>query len=69
MCATHNLHKSDRRVQLEDYRREMAERGELMVKSFSDVVDLTWRTKKRPTIMQKPKPVGTGGGFRWSPAV
>ena len=39
MCATHNLRKPDRRVQLEDYRREIAERGELMVKGFQ-----TWLT-------------------------
>jgi hypothetical protein len=39
MCAKHNLRKSDRRVHLEDYRREIAERGELMVKGFQ-----TWLT-------------------------
>ena len=42
MCAKHNLRKSDRRVHLEDYRAEIAARGELMVSKISDLVDLPW---------------------------
>ena len=40
MCAKHNLRKSNRRVHLEEYRVEIAARGELKVPK-SELVDLT----------------------------
>ena len=46
LCAKHNLRKSDRRVHLADYRREIASAGELKVSNISDLVDLTWAYQK-----------------------
>ena len=56
MCAKHNLRNSDRRVHLEDYLREIGECGELMVKSFSDLVDLTWASPKALGYYAKAQP-------------
>ena len=46
MCAKHNLRKSDRYLHLEDYRREVVDRGELKVARISDLVDLTTAYQK-----------------------
>ena len=40
MCPSHNLRKSDRLIFLQDYRREIAEAGELCVDSLDDLVSL-----------------------------
>lgn len=42
LCPHHNSLKSDRRVALEDLRIEIVERGELVVPSVEDLVDLAW---------------------------
>lgn len=40
MCPAHNTRKGNRRVHLDDYRREIAEDGELMVDTMGDLVQL-----------------------------
>ena len=40
MCPSHNIRKSNRLVYLQDYRREIADAGELCVERIDDLVDL-----------------------------
>ena len=40
MCPAHNTRKGNRRVHLDDYRKEIAESGELMVDKMGDLVQL-----------------------------
>ncbi len=42
LCPFHNNTKSDKRIPLDDLRIEIAARGELMVPSVDDLVDLAW---------------------------
>ncbi len=42
LCPFHNSLKSDRRVSLDEFRIEIDERGELLVASLDDLVDLPW---------------------------
>ena len=38
MCPHHNIRKNNRRVHLEEYRREIADAGEMMVNSIDELV-------------------------------
>ena len=40
MCQYHNIRKSDSLVSLREYRNQIADAGELMVNSFSELIDL-----------------------------
>ena len=40
MCPDHNIRKNNRRVHLEDYRLEIADVGEMMVNTTSELIDL-----------------------------
>ena len=40
MCPYHNIRKSDSLVSLREYRNQIADAGELMVNSFSELIDL-----------------------------
>ena len=40
MCPSHNSRKGTRRIHLDDYRKEIAEAGELMVETMGDLVQL-----------------------------
>ena len=40
LCQTHNMRKRDRRVHLADYRREIADAGEMMVNTTSELINL-----------------------------
>lgn len=42
MCPMHNIRKNNRRVHLSDYRKEIADAGELMVNTTGELIDLTW---------------------------
>lgn len=42
LCPYHNSLKRDRRIPLDELRREIAERNELLVASIEDLVDLPW---------------------------
>ena len=42
LCPFHNSLKSDRRIPLEEFRNEIDKRGELLVASLEDLVDLPW---------------------------
>lgn len=42
LCPYHNSVKSDRRILLDDLRAEIAKKGELLVPSVDDLVDLAW---------------------------
>ena len=40
LCQTHNMRKRDRRVHLADYRMEIADAGEMMVNTTSELINL-----------------------------
>lgn len=40
MCPTHNIRKGKRRISLDEYRKEIAEAGELLVPSIDDLISL-----------------------------
>ena len=40
MCPAHNTRKGNRRVHLDDYRKEIADAGEMMVNSITDLISL-----------------------------
>lgn len=40
LCQTHNMRKRDRRIHLADYRVEIADAGEMMVNTTSELIDL-----------------------------
>ena len=40
MCPTHNIRKGKRRILLDEYRKEIAIAGELMVDSIEDLISL-----------------------------
>ena len=40
LCPTHNIRKGSRRVHLSEYRREIADAGEMLVDRMQDLVDL-----------------------------
>ncbi len=42
LCPYHNSLKSDRRIPLDEFRVEISKRGELLVASLDDLVDLPW---------------------------
>lgn len=42
MCPHHNLRKSNRRLDLADYRKEIAHAGEMMVDKTTDLIDLAY---------------------------
>ena len=42
MCPHHNLRKSNRRLDLSDYRKEIAHAGEMMVDKTTDLIDLAY---------------------------
>ena len=42
LCPFHNSLKSDRRIPLDEFRIEIDKRGELLVASLEDLVDLPW---------------------------
>ena len=41
MCPRHNLLKSDRRIYLSDYRKEIADAGEMLVNTTDELIDLS----------------------------
>lgn len=41
MCPTHNIRKGQRRIPLDEYRKEIARAGELLVDDIEDLIDLT----------------------------
>ena len=42
LCPYHNIRKSNRRIGLAEYRREIADAGEMMVNSINDLINLDW---------------------------
>ena len=42
LCPHHNIRKNNRRVHLEDYRSEIADAGEMLVDTTSELIDLAW---------------------------
>ena len=42
MCPAHNTRKGNRRVHLDDYRKEIADAGEMMVNTTSDLINLAY---------------------------
>ena len=42
LCPAHNTRKGNRRVHLDDYRREIADAGEMIVDSVSDLISLPY---------------------------
>ena len=42
LCPAHNTRKGNRRVHLDDYRREIADAGEMMVDSINDLISLPY---------------------------
>ena len=42
LCPHHNIRKNNRRVHLEDYRAEIADAGEMLVDTTSELIDLAW---------------------------
>ena len=42
MCPAHNMRKNKRRVHLSEYRKEIADAGEMMVDSSNDLINLAW---------------------------
>ena len=42
MCPYHNIRKNNRRVGLAEYRQEIADRGEMVVKSVNDLINLDY---------------------------
>ena len=50
MCQKHNSRKSDKFIHLEEYRRQIAEAGELRVDSLDDLVDLA---EAKEQVMEK----------------
>ena len=46
MCPSHNTRKGNRRVHLDDYRKEIADAGEMMVNSTSELINLPYAFQK-----------------------
>ena len=46
MCPRHNLLKSDRRIHLSDYRKEIADAGEMLVNTIDELIDLPMAYQK-----------------------
>ena len=46
MCPRHNLLKSDRRVHLSDYRKDIADAGEMLVNTVDELIDLPMAYQK-----------------------
>ena len=46
MCPSHNTRKGNRRVHLDDYRKEIADAGEMMVNSTSELINLPYAYQK-----------------------
>ena len=42
LCPYHNIRKSNRRIGLAEYRREIADAGEMMVNSINDLINLDY---------------------------
>ena len=42
LCPHHNIRKNNRRVHLEDYRKEIADAGERLVDTTRELIDLAW---------------------------
>ena len=42
MCLYRNIRDNNRRVVPDEYRQEIADAGEVMVKSINDLVNLDW---------------------------
>lgn len=42
MCPAHNIRKNKRRIHLSEYWDEIADAGEMMVDSMTDLINLAW---------------------------
>ena len=61
----HNTRKGNRRVHLDDYRREIADAGEMMVDSVSDLISLPYAYQRALVLYAE----AYAGGRRCSPLV
>ena len=50
LCPHHNIRKNNRRIYLADYRKEIADAGELMVASMDDLINLQWANQQAHEI-------------------
>ena len=50
LCPHHNIRKHNRRIYLADYRKEIADAGELMVASADDLINLQWANQQAHEI-------------------
>ena len=67
MCPAHNIRKNKRRIHLSEYRDEIADTGEMMVDSMTDLINLAWaeqqaldlyaeeRMRRDPQMTLRPK--------------
>ena len=62
MCPSHNTRKGNRRVHLDDYRKEIADAGEMMVNSTSELINLPYAFQKALEIYAQAYAAKPAGG-------